>query len=175
MKKLLNIIVIFTVIALVAGCKTSEANYRAAYEKAVAARAEDESIDSTIYGQVRRQMKSQVMQTPDGRSVEVQSQFVKVTENGGGIPENLKSYNVVAGQFKQLFNAKSLRDRLTDLGYPGAFVVETSEPYYYVVAGSYSGLTQAADALEQLRAKAPVAMKAPLPFILHAAAGRSTK
>lgn len=175
MKKLLNIIVIFAALTLVVGCKTSEANYRAAYEKAVSARDADEAIDSTVYGQVRRQMKTVTMQTTDGRHIEVQSQFVRVTKDGGGIPENLKSFNVVAGQFKQLFNAKSLRERLTDLGYPGAFVVETAEPYYYVVVGSYTNSTQAADALDDLRRAKPVPMKAPLPFILYAGAGRTAK
>lgn len=173
MKILLNAILILAAATCVVGCKTSEANYRAAYEKAVAARSSDEDIDSTIYGEVRRQMTTQTVNMPDGRSVQVCSQFVRVTEGGGGIPENLKQFNVVAGQFKQLFNAKSLRDRLTDLGYPGAFVVETAEPYYYVVAGSYPTLLSATDALEELRRKSPVAMKAPLPFILDAARARA--
>lgn len=173
MKILLNAIIIFVVAACVTGCKTSEANYRAAYEKAVAARSTDDDIDSTVYGEVRRQMTTQTVNMPDGRSVQICSQFVRVTDGGGGIPENLKQYNVVAGQFKQLFNAKSLRDRLTDLGYPGAFVVETAEPYYYVVATSCGTMLEAADALDELRRKSPVAMKAPLPFILDAARARA--
>lgn len=157
-------------VILVVSCKTTEANYRAAYEKTMAARAEQDSIEDTIYGQ-RRQMQQRTVDTPDGR-VEVKAQFVRVTEDGGGIPENLRQYSVVVGQFKQLFNAKSMRNRLADSGYPGAFVVETGEPYYYIVLASFSDAAQAAEALEKFKAKPAISMKEPCPFILDAGGRR---
>lgn len=42
-------------------CRTSEANYRAAYEKARAGRDDALPIDSTIYGKVRREMRTSVL------------------------------------------------------------------------------------------------------------------
>lgn len=169
----LSALVLALPVIFLSGCKTTEENYRAAYEKTMAARQEGEDLDDTIYGRERRQMKSATVDTPDG-PLEVRSQLVRVTEGGGGIPENLKRFNVVAGQFKQLFNATSLRERLVAGGYPGAFVVETAEPYYYVVAASYADASEAAEALEELGKKSPVTMKEPCPFILDATTRKRT-
>ncbi len=156
------------------GCKTSEENYRRAYEKAVATDDDDMPLDSTIYGANRRQMNSRTVETALG-PVTLRTHMVRITEGGGGIRENLKRYNVVAGQFKQLFNAKSMRERLVDSGYPGAFVVETAEPYYYIVAGSYATLDAAAEAMAKIAADGNIAMKAPCPFVLDATARRPSK
>lgn len=164
---------IATALALAAlcSCKTTEANYRAAYEKAMEAKAEQDSLESTVYGNYRRQKSTRTVVTPKG-NVEVNTQLVRVTEGGGGIAQNLQQYNVVIGQFKQLFNAKSLRERLVDMGYPSAFVVETAEPFYYIVLSSHADASDAQKALDAFAAKAPVPMKAPCPFILDATARR---
>ncbi len=156
---------------LVTGCKTTEANYREAYEKTVAARQEQDSLDATIYGRERRMQQSRVINTPSG-DVQVRVQLVRVTKDGGGIPQNLRRYNVVVGQFKQLFNAKSLRERLVDMGYSSTFVVETGEPYYYIVLASFNDAADAQKSLDAFSKDAPIPMKAPLPFILDATARR---
>lgn len=168
MKKSVILIALSAAVAVV-GCKTTEANYRAAYERAVETRDSRTSLDSTVYGGQRRGLDMRQL-TVDGESVDVKTQRVSVTEGGGGIREYLRPYSVVVGQFKQLFNARSLRDRLADNGYPRAFVVQTSEPYYYIVLSSHDTDTEAARAVIALRATAgfPVAMRAPLPFVLHA-------
>lgn len=165
------LIVFLAAVALVS-CKTTEENYRKAYERTVAARAEQDSIDQTIYGRERHNMTEHSVSTPAGE-VKVKSQFVRVTDGGGGIPESLRRYNVVAGQFKQIFNAKSFRERLADGGYPSAFVVETAEPYYYIVVGSFSDVQQAQAQLEKLAKDKSVTVKPPCPFILDATARRS--
>lgn len=166
MKKLT--VVLGAVALLATACKTSEANYRAAYEKAVEARRAEQSVDSTVYGGVRRQANTRSVEVRPGLNVDVRVQHVRVTEGGGGINENLRRYGVVVGQFKQRFNAISLRDRLVAAGYPAAFVVETAEPYYFILLGSYSELPEAYAAMESFAAKPAVAMKEPLPFILQA-------
>lgn len=151
------------------GCKTSETNYRRAYDKAMEARRQaDSDLDSTIYGRVRRDFAMQQI-VAGNDTVDVKVQHVRVTESGGGIPESLRRYNVVAGQFKQLFTAKSLRERLFEAGYPGTFVVETAEPYYYVIASSHNDPEAAIKALRRLQADKPVGMKPPVPFILERA------
>ncbi|MDE5661755.1 MAG: SPOR domain-containing protein [Muribaculaceae bacterium] len=163
--------VLLATAALLPSCKTTEANYREAYEKTVAARNADQALDSTIYGAHRRQMTATTVETADG-AVEVRVQLVRVAEGGGGIPENLKRFNVVVGQFKQIFNARSLRNRIADKGYPGAFVVETSEPFYFVVAASYHDATESSTAVELFKHKRLNSMKEPCPFILDATARR---
>ncbi len=177
MKKITLIIASCAILcALLPSCKTSEANYRAAYEKAMAGRENSEDIDSTIYGKVRREIQKSSVTAPDGSEVELRRQLVKVTPDGGGIRENLRRYCVVVGQFKQVFNAKSLRERLVDAGYPGAFIVQTSEPYYYIVLASTPEMKEALAELTAFRNKGVIAMREPVPFILDAtAAGKATR
>lgn len=154
------------VVAVVAGsCKTSEANYRAAYDRAVAGRDSTGGVESTVYG-AQRTMSAR-MAIIGGDSVEIRYQRLAVTEGGGAIRETLKPYNVVVGQFKQLFNARSMRERLVDSGYPSAFVAETSEPYYFVILSSHADAASALKALRDIPAGFPVRMKAPLPYILQ--------
>lgn len=152
---------------MLTGCKPTEQNYRSAYEKTIAGRADKEADDSTIYTNIRREMKERFM-VVDGDSIPVKSQYVSITENGGGINENIKRYCVVAGQFKQRFNALSMRERMADMeDYPGAFVVQTREPYYFVVAASYNEIAPAMKLIEKLRADKELKIKEPLPFILQ--------
>jgi len=162
MKSLLAILIL--VLAIVS-CKTTEANYRAAYEKAMAGRDSLTAIDQTIYGAHRRSMGSKEI-TVGNDTVEVKIQKVSITEGGGGIREWLRTYSVVVGQFKQVFNAKSLRERLVDSGHSGAFVVETGEPYYFVILSSHNSAEEAVKALKSIPKDFPAAMKEPLPFIL---------
>lgn len=151
-------------------CKTTEANYRAAYEKALAGRDSVPGYESTIYGKYRRQLRDQTLVCA-GDTIDVKVQAVAVTDAPqGGSAADLKKYSVVVGQFKQLFNARSLRDRLVEAGYARTFVVHTAEPYYFIVLDSYESLPQARQLLDSVVANAasmPVAMKAPLPFLLQ--------
>lgn len=150
----------------IASCKTSEENYRAAYEKAIAGRDSLTALDNTIYGAGRRNMGSRTA-VAGADTAEVRTARVAVTDGGGGIREWLHPYSVVVGQFKQLFNAHSMRERLADAGYPRAFVVETAEPYYYVILSSHDSQSEAIHALAAIPSDFPVAMKAPLPFVLY--------
>lgn len=163
------ILAVATVVAAGAfiACKTTEENYRKAYEKAVAARDEGTDIDSTVYGQVRRQADVRTVDTPSG-PVELRRQDVAVTEGQDFGQDALARYGVVAAQFKQRFNAESMRQRMVAAGFNSALVVETAEPLYYVVVGSYPHIDQAIATLETLRASTPVALREPCPFILDA-------
>lgn len=164
--------IIFTIALLVMSCKTNEKNMNDAYVRAIAGRENDNpGLDSTIYSQIRREMNHNTM-VVNGDSVDVSTQWLSVTEGGGGIRENLKRYNIAVGQFKQLFNAKSMRERLLDMGYPGAFVVQTREPYYYVIAASLSDVNDAVTFLHKVEKDPQLKMKSPLPFILEPAQHR---
>lgn len=161
-------IAVLSAIAFLApACKTTEANYRSAYDKAIAGRDSATAIDQTIYGTHRRSIGSRVAITAGGDTAEVRTQFVSVTEGGGGSKENMHPYNVVVGQFKQQFNAKSMRQRLADAGYLQAFVVQNGEPYYYVILSSYETEAEAIKALNSIPQKFPITLRSPLPFILH--------
>lgn len=148
-----------------AGCKTTEKNYREAYEKAITADTTRTPFEETIYGAQRRAVRNGKIAI-DGDTIPMQMIAVSVTADGGGIPEMLKNYCVVAASFKQLFNAWSVRDRLVDGGYPGAFIVQTTEPYYYVLALSTDTATAAVAALRKLQATPPFPLRAPAPFLM---------
>ena len=167
MKRL--VIIAVAVAALATGCRTSEANYRSAYEKAVAGRDSLTALENTIYGRHRRAV-GQSVAVAGADTVDLISARVRVTEGGGGIRENLKPYNVVVGQFKQLVNARSMRERLVDGGYPSAFVVETAEPFYYIVLESFAERDAAVHAAAKVAADShfPIAMREPMPLVLFA-------
>ena len=155
-------------LSAIPACKPSEQHYRQAYERAVAAREStpDGVPDSTVYTRIRREMKHGTMAVGTD-TVAVATQFVAITPDGGGINESIKRYCVVAAQFKQVFNARSMRERLTESGYPGAFVVQTREPYYFVVAGAYTGAEEAVEMMHRLESDPALKLKAPAPFILQ--------
>lgn len=172
MKTLKHIIAPLLLIITVAGCKTSEANYRSAYEKAVAARDEAKDEDS-LYGNSRQNMNVRTVTGANG-DVEVRLQIVKITPEGGGADVNMRRYNVVAAQFKQKFNAISLRNRMAEK-WPDALVVETSDSYFYVIVSSQSKLDDALFELEKLRNQKLAAVKEPCPFILDATIQRASR
>lgn len=157
--------------AVFTACRTTEANYRQAYERTVAARAEQDSLDNTIYGHERRKMGETKVRTSAGETT-VKTQFVRVAD-GCGLNENLHRYNAVVGQFKQIFNAKSMRERLIDAGFPATIVVETAEPYYYIAIGSFNTVDEAAEALDKYRTSGCAIGNAKEPFVLDATARRN--
>lgn len=161
-----RVLYILATLALLTACKPTEQNYREAYEKTMAGRTASEAEDSTIYTNIRREMRERQM-VLEGDTVPVKSQYVAITEDGGGINEYIRRYCVVAGQFKQRFNAMSMRERMTENGYPAAFVVQTREPYYFVVAASYNEIAPAMALVDSLRADQNLQIKSPLPFILQ--------
>ncbi len=167
--KLYGILAITALAAiLIPSCKTTEKNYRTAYERTITAQDTTHlAFDQTIYGRYRRDMRVSES-VIGGDTVATRIQRVYITP-GDSVPNKLKAYNLVVGQFKQLFNANSMRQRLRDKGYTGAFVAQTAEPYYYVVAQDYDDQSQAAAALKRIRANPPFRLRDPLPFLLRPA------
>lgn len=168
------IVALIAVCAAMSGCRTSEANYRQAYERAMAGRDSAMAIDSTIYGRYRRDFTTQQVQLAGGRTADVIVQRVKLTDGMGVPPEYLRRYNVVVGRFKQIFNARSMRERLADSGFPRAMVLETAEPYYYVVINSFATADEAFAAMDSI-AEGAIAMRPPLPYVLDATAARTPR
>ena len=149
---------------LISGCKTTEANYRAAYEKAIAAREDDER--ETIYGGVSRQLGTRKM-VENGDTAQVMIKNVSPVTIAGVKQPEVKKYMLVVGEFKQLFNAESMCKRFVNGGYSSAVVVQTAEPYYYIVADSFDSIKDAKKAIAALQEKSPIALKSPAPFILR--------
>lgn len=163
MKK--TIIGIAVMLLGLSACKTTEANYRAAYDKTIAAREAQDDDDDNIYGGIQRRMSSTYVL--DGRdSVAVSVKHVSLVTDADQSKAEMKKYNLIGGQFKQRFNAMSLSRRYADAGWPDAFVVQTAEPYYYIVVGTYDTISEARQAEAKLKSDSPVELHQPLPFIL---------
>ena len=163
MMKLIITAVTIASVAVITGCRTSEANYRAAYEQAVAGRSDESGIDNTVYDRIRREAITST-RIIDGDTGAVKRERVKPVDAGNGsVPA--EAYVVVA-QFRQLFNARSLCSRLKANGYPDAMLLSTREPVYYVaIAG---GSTDDMASLCLRYASGPVApVKDPYPLVLQ--------
>jgi len=160
MKNLLLFISVFAV--AITSCKTTEANYRAAYEKAM--ERDRAGVDSTVYAKIRNEAKPKKV-VVGGDTLAMRSEYVRLTPDIGQESESLKHYNVVTGQFKQLFTAKNMRARLLAAGFDSVLIVQTREPLYYVVAASAETPDEAAAALEKVR-QSGFPMRDPFPWVL---------
>ena len=149
----------------VTSCKTTQANMYDAYAKAIEGEKVRNQEDSELPANTKQIGHSTVMLN-DRDSIDVMSKYLYITKDGGGIRENIRRYNVVVGQFKQLFNARSMRERLADDGYPGCFVAESTDQYYYVIVRGYDSISEAADMLHKVEKDKKFNFKQPLPFII---------
>ena len=156
------IIAVVAAVSMIVSCKPTEESYRKAYE--AARDKKDESNDETIYTQIRKRARpSQIVAEGDTLSYTIES--IGFTKDGGATRDNMLRYNVVVGQFKQIFNAKAMRDRIIGNGY-NAFIVNTAEPLYYVVAVSCETPAEAIKALDRVRSDKTLIMKEPCPWVL---------
>ncbi len=147
------------------GCKTTEENYRRAYERSQ--KSESADIDSTIYGRIRREA-SEELYTIGGDTVNLRREYVALTNGQDVIDANaIKRYSIVAARFKQLFHAKSACSRFKDAGYGESFIVETREPLYYVVIASTPDVTEARELLRKVEQNPPFKLQENMPFILR--------
>ncbi|MDE6266580.1 MAG: SPOR domain-containing protein [Muribaculaceae bacterium] len=161
-----NLIVItLLVMGFLTACKPSEKNYRAAYEAAKAKEAVT-PMEETIYANIRKEARhgSAVV---DGDTIPMTTEYVSFTTQAGGNVLDFHKYNIVVAQFKQLFNAKAMMSRTVEAGYASAFVVQTREPLYYVVACSVKTPSEARMALDSIRSENRIPMKEPAPWILR--------
>ena len=150
---------------LLPSCKTTQENYQKAYEITKAKRdaglteeelngiAREEAMPKTVY---------------NGDSIPLNSKYVKVEASPTGL-RAARRYTVVVGSMRQLFNAKSLYNRMIEAGYNDAILLADAQKTYYIGALTTSSLDSAVTLLRTISepSKAPVPMKAPFPYILR--------
>lgn len=161
MNKLLSILAVVCIMTCATSCKSSEANYRVAYEKAKANMIERDGVDAETYARIVAEKKSNTAVVA-GDSLRLITDRVNIVDDE---PATMKPYGVVVGEYKQLFNARSFRDRLKKEGLP-AYVVMNGERMYFVVAHGFDTSVDAAVFLKDVRSK--IKMKIPIekPWIL---------
>lgn len=164
MKKLLYLAFIL-IFASVTACKTTEANYRAAYE---VTKQKQLTGDSTIDRQLmdRDRPREMVFGTD---TLPVRTEYIGYTKDGGADSDRtkVKRYCVAVGKFKQPFNAHSMRRRLIEHGYTGALVLHNSSKDYYVVSSTTSDPHTALLMLDSIRHSEWLVIRPPFPYILR--------
>jgi len=135
------IIPALTLMALtVTSCKPTESNYRAAYDAAQEKRKA--AADADMY------LPAGGLQTIDGPSIRVvNGDSVYVTSERlrfeGGMENEMRRWSVAVAKYKMPTNCSSQTGNLLSEGYK-SFFVRNSEGAYYVIAGSFETLGEAA-------------------------------
>ena len=149
------------------GCKTTEANYRQAYERAlekrnegltqeeIAAIAREEAIPRTLFR---------------GDSIPLKGMYVKCVE--GGVDGKALKYNVVVASCKQRFNASSVMKRLAAAGCSSPTLLADADERYFIAAQTTASLDSAVATMHSLQGNSPVALRPPFPYILQSASAR---
>ena len=120
-------------------CKPTEKNYKAAYDAALGKRQQSD-LDIPIPGGTLLVDGSPRKVTVNGDSVYISNEKLK-SEDGTGYVKH--RYNVAVGSYKMLTNCSAHVSDLVNKGYE-AFAAESSQGKYYVIAGSFDSLEEAA-------------------------------
>ena len=162
MKLKLTPIPLLLSLSLLISCKTTEENYRSAYE-VTKARQTQGLTDREIAAMQREESLPKVVYKGD--SIPLKSVYVKWVEGGAG--GTALRYNVVINSFKQQFNARSVLTRLRDAGYATPLLLEDKTGRYYVAASTTASLDTALTTLRSLEQTSPVPLRPPYPYILQ--------
>ena len=136
-------------IALVS-CKSSESNYRKAYEKAKAEEQNRQETEPVAVTPVVTPVQTQPTQTVNQDVSNLRQEKLNV-QNGGV----LKAFNLVCGSFKSLDNANNLRNTLVNQGYSAQVAQNPDTGMYRVIASSFDDRNSAETSRNALRAKYP--------------------
>lgn len=134
--------IVFMMLLSAASCKTTEENYKAAYDIAVKKQESGAGRDVSSYISRERRLNEYKQVGTD--SVRIVIEHVSVVD---GPVNNAEKYGVVVGEFKQVFNARSYRDRINNAENSPetpAFVVMNAMKQYYVIYRSFDTKTGAA-------------------------------
>ena len=122
------ILLILALLALgVVSCHTSEKNYKLAYDKAI--EKTKENLGEGVYDS---EMAKKIAYTEviNGDSVRLVRSFCNMTD---GKATDVKKYNVIVGEFDQVINARSYRDRLHQKEGFNSYVLYTDNDKKYCV------------------------------------------
>ncbi len=157
------------VIGGLASCKTTEANYRAAYEATKSARDAadtDDGLDDNTRRMLAKNSRNRLAKHVVGSdTLSVSTLFIKLDE--GQAVERLPQFSVVANAFSQVFNARALCSRLKEAGFENAYIFHTATPDYYVAAGGSDDISDIPEILRRLDAAGNPGSRAGFPAIIR--------
>lgn len=145
-----------------ASCHSTEANYKQAYDKAMAKHKEGVGTEAYEKIQAERVKYTHVINGDSVRMVRIYANVADDTATVG------RRYNVIVGEFKQMFNAQSYRNRLKqEEGFPSYLLYGGPEKKYYVAIKGFDEKDVAAAFLKDLDKKVKMQILEPLPWILE--------
>ena len=161
MKQIFAYALVACLATLLHSCKTSEANYRAAYDVTVQHVKAREAVDSSTYDRIQAE-KREATAVVAGDSVRLVTHRVNIVDDP---ISSLKRYGVVVGEYRQAFNARSFPDRLKNEGKP-TYVVINAEKTYYVIVHGFDTSAEAAAYLKRIDKEVKMRIPIERPWIL---------
>ena len=149
MKKLVVLGMSLCVALAFTSCKSSESDYKKAYEKA----KQQELAEAPVAAEAPA--AAPVVAAPVAAAPTTPVAVGTVREERVQLVsgEGLKAYSVVCGSFGVKANADGLKARLDDAGYNAKVVYNAEKNMYRVVVASYDDRVQAAKARDNFKAK----------------------
>lgn len=144
-------IAIISIVAALSSCHSNENNYKQAYQ--IARQSDMQGVDSVVYNKIREEAKP-AMTIVGGDSIRTRTEILSVVGENGISVRPIHEFNVVVGQYKMAFNAKSHCNRLIERGYD-AFLLQTVESVYYVAIGATDTLEDAAVLVNRYKKECP--------------------
>lgn len=146
-----------------AGCKTSEANYRAAYETAMEKKTS--AVGEDVESELAKESSPKTVAIGEVELPTIDCRLYAVAAEGANAVTPMR-YSVAVAKFRQLFNARSLCRRMRDGGYDGALVAMDREKTYYVLAGTTADAGEAAALLKKTESGDVFKAKSPFPCVI---------
>lgn len=163
MRKIALYIALLLAITTFVGCKTTEANYKQAYERALA--KQNEGYSDELLDNMRRE-EAIPRTVYRGDSIPLKAMYFNTLKENDSTPA-AKRFNVVTGMFAQKFNALSAVNRLRESGYPDALVLLTGDKKYFISAHTTINLDSAVAHWREISAQPPYPLSSPFPYILQ--------
>lgn len=157
-----------------ASCKTTEANYKAAYDIAKGAAKNSADADDGLDDEIRRLLAAnkktaQTSEIVGNDTLAVTTLFVGMDK---GEHKRVPRYSVVLNAFTQKFNAEAMMNRLIDAGFTGAYVIHTSVPDYYVAAEGTNNIADVPAILRRVEQAGNLGQRAGFPAVIRSGGWR---
>lgn len=142
MKRMIIPAIALLALAGATSCKPTESNYRAAYDAAQGKKKASAAADAdmAIPAGALQTIGGPTIRVVHGDSVYVTSERIRFE---GGMENELRKWSVAVAKYKMPTNCASQTSDLFSEGYK-SFFVRNAEGAYYVIAGSFDTLDEAA-------------------------------
>ena len=156
------LILLTALLAVMTSCHSNEANYKAAYDKAM--QKHQEGIGQEAFDKIQAEARKYT-EVVNGDSVRLLRMYANVALDSTSVA---KRFNVVVASFKQQFNAQTMRDRLRkEEGFPSYILFGGRDRKYFVVVKAFDEKDVAVAFIKGLDTHMKMPVLEPIPWILE--------